>query len=98
MEVIPILRFIKFFPAILLISCNLNEKKYRLYYSNGDIRVKGSYINDMANGFWKSYYPNGKLKTIGEYCQDSLVGRWIWYYEDGTIMKDTTYLEPKIYD
>jgi antitoxin component YwqK of YwqJK toxin-antitoxin module len=98
MEMIPILKFIKFLLILFLFSCNGNEREHKLYYSNDDIRVSGTYVDDEAHGFWEGYYPNGQLKSAGEYYNGELVGHWMWYYEDGSIIKDSTYNYPKSYE
>ena len=98
MEMIPILKFIKFLLILFLFSCNGNEREYKLYYPNGDIRVSGTYVDDKAHGFWEGYYPNGQLKSAGEYYNGELVGHWMWYYEDGSIIKDSTYNYPSYYE
>ena len=92
MEMIPILKYISLLLILFLFSCGLNEREYKLFYPNGDIRVSGTYINDKAYGIWEGYYPNGQLKSVGEYYNGELVGYWAWYYEDGSIIKDSTYI------
>ena len=91
MEMIPILKFIKLLLFLFLLSCGSSERKYKLYYPNGNIRVSGMYLDDKAHGFWEGYYPNGQLKSAGDYYNGELVGHWVWYYEDGSIVKDSTY-------
>ena len=91
MGMISIQTFIKHLLFLLLFSCHTNEREYKVYYPNGDIRVSGTYINDKAHGFWEGYYPNGQLKSAGEYFKGELIGHWRWYYEDGSILKDSTY-------
>ena len=98
MEIIPILKYINLLLILFLVSCNSNEREYKLFYTNGDIRVSGTYVDDKAHGFWEGYYPNGQLKSAGEYCNGKLVGHWVWYYEDGSIVKDSTYIHPKSYE
>ena len=88
MEMIPILKFIKFLLILLLFSCNTEEREYKLYYPNGDIRVSGIYVDGNAHGLWEGYYPNRQLKSAGEYYKGELVGDWVWYYEDGSNVKD----------
>ena len=98
MEMIPILKYINLLLILLLFSCNSNEREYKLFYPNGDIRVSGTYVDDKAHGFWEGYYPNGQLKSAGEYYNGELAGHWVWYYEDGSIVKDSTYTYPKSYE
>ncbi len=98
MEMIPILKFIKFLSFLFLFSCGSNEREHKLYYPNGDIRVSGTYVDDKSHGFWEGYYPNGQLKSTGDYYKGELVGHWVWYYEDGSIVKDSTYNYPNSYE
>lgn len=95
---IPILKYINLLLFLFFFSCSSNERKYKLFYPNGDIRVSGTYVDNKAHGFWEGYYPNGQLRSVGEYYNGKLVGHWVWYYEDGSIIRDSTYTNQKFYE
>jgi antitoxin component YwqK of YwqJK toxin-antitoxin module len=40
---------------------NLKTGYWELYYSNGNLRRKGNYINGKEDGYWESYWSNGKI-------------------------------------
>jgi antitoxin component YwqK of YwqJK toxin-antitoxin module len=40
---------------------NLKTGNWEYYYSNGNIRKKGNYLNGLEEGYWESYWSNGKL-------------------------------------
>lgn len=72
-----------------------NNKKgeYISYYSNGRIKEKGNYTNNVADGIWYCYSETGCLKEKREdiyYNGNRLVNLYIHYNEDMSI--DTTKL------
>lgn len=78
----------------LVILANLtfsNIKKYVDYYDNGQIEVKGKYVNGKREGERLAYYDNGKIKTKGKYVNGIREGEWLYYDENGQIEVKATY-------
>jgi antitoxin component YwqK of YwqJK toxin-antitoxin module len=64
---------------------------WEIYYDNGKLLYKGTYINGLRHGLWIWYYTNGKLSYKGNYIQGKLDGLVEWYNLDGTINEITFY-------
>lgn len=45
------------------------EGEYILYYDNGNIKEKGSYLNNVKNGLWTEYYTNGNIKSTIDFIE-----------------------------
>ena len=52
------------------------------YYYKGNIKYKGSYVNDCKDGDWEEYYDNGNIKSKGKYDINYRDGIWEEYYEN----------------
>lgn len=65
---------------------------WELYWSNGNIRSKGYYINDKRYGYWEYYYYNGQLMYKGNFVNDNRHGYWKVYYNNGEIPSQKYYL------
>ena len=46
------------------------EGLYTAYYSNGNIKMKGVFVNNVYQGFWEFYYENGNKKSEGNYLNN----------------------------
>ena len=78
------------------IGYNINSnKKYELkegkgyfheYYSNGNLKFEGNYLNGQRNGKGKEYYKNGRVKFYGEYIDGRRHGSGIKYHYNGDLM------------
>jgi antitoxin component YwqK of YwqJK toxin-antitoxin module len=53
------------------------------YWNNGQLKFKGSYINDNEDGMWEEYWENGKLGSKGTYKNGKQDGIWEEYFSDG---------------
>ncbi len=61
------------------------EGTYLAYYASGQLKEKGQYSQNVANGFWEYYYENGNPKMKGELKSGSNWGHWQYYFEDGSL-------------
>ena len=50
------------------------------YYDNGDLSVKGGYINGEMDGYWEFYWENGKISSKGSFINGDRDGIWESYY------------------
>ena len=70
-----------------------NKKRFRDYYSNGQIKVEGEYDyidteydnNTIFDGECISYYENGNIKEKRKLQNGYLNGEYISYYENGLV-------------
>lgn len=76
----------------------LNNKNglWIYYYSNGEIKRKGSYLNNKKTGNWEFYYKNKNLEQKGSYLYGNPQGKWTWLYENKQIRREEEYLRGKI--
>lgn len=61
-------------------------------YEDGEINVKGQYINDLQYGSWISYYPGGVLKDSVFYQLGGRQGGYISRHENGSLHQEGAYL------
>jgi hypothetical protein len=59
------------------------EGYWEEYRSNGNLWVKGSYVNGKEDGYWEVYYDNGRLMSKGNYKDGDREGYWEYYYDNG---------------
>jgi antitoxin component YwqK of YwqJK toxin-antitoxin module len=55
------------------------------YWSNGQLRYKGNYINGKEDGYWEVYHSNGQLRYKGNYINGIKDGLWIENWDDKQI-------------
>lgn len=60
------------------------EGEYIKYFQNGEVKIKGYYIENEPKGKWDYYYENGNLKMSGE-RENADEGIWEYFHENGTI-------------
>lgn len=75
------------------------------YYSNGNVKISGSYLNDLAEGVRREYTIDGKISDgylmhqgviIGHGIIDESgkkQGKWIHYYDNGSIESEGSYVD-----
>jgi antitoxin component YwqK of YwqJK toxin-antitoxin module len=56
------------------------------YYSNGNLRRKGNYLNGKRDGYWEEYWFNGNLSSKGNYKNNKSHGYWDFYHFNGDLM------------
>src|SRR3712207_2573006 len=61
------------------------EGLYTSYYTNGQVKTKGYYKNNLPNDVWEYYYENGKLKMTGPLVDNIPNGYWKYYHENGNL-------------
>src|SRR5687768_12775428 len=66
-------------------SPTMLDSLYILYYQNGKVKSKGSFVKNKAEGKWEYYYENGNLKSKGELKGGENNGLWTYYYENGNL-------------
>ncbi len=66
---------------------------YEAYFTDGTLKVKGSYEKNIPHGEWKYYYENGNLKMRGPLQNGVNAGLWEYFYENGNLQ-----MQGQIYD
>ncbi len=63
----------------------------RDYYRNGDVQMKGKYLDGMKDGIFL-YYTNRKTySSAGRYAKEDVVGKWEDYHWNGVLEKEVYY-------
>ncbi len=83
----------------ILLYKNLIDERYsnfksENYFSNGQIKRSGNYLNGERQGLWIEYYQNENIKCKGEYDQFKKVKIWEYFYDNGQIKERKNYDEP----
>ncbi|MEO7871470.1 MAG: rhomboid family intramembrane serine protease [Bacteroidia bacterium] len=66
------------------------------YYRNGQIQMKGYYLNDLKNDIFRYYYPNGNYESMGKYTFDEPTGKWKNYYMNGALKEELLYTDERV--
>lgn len=74
-------------------SMDMKDGFWEVYYSDGTLRMKGTYLNGEQDGFWEYYYEDGTPDMIGSYIDGVQDGFWEYFYEDGTLEMRGNYLD-----
>ena len=69
---------------------------WEFFYENGQIRMKGKYIDNKNNGHWVHYYDNGKVKLDLYYISGMLEGILTAYDDKGNIIEQAEYAENRM--
>jgi len=81
---------------LLVNGANAQTQDTITYYSNGDLRSKGTVNeNGQKTGKWYSYHPDNKLYSIRDYLNDTIVGD-CFYYNNGEVYRVDSYLNGKV--
>ena len=62
-----------------------------MYYSNGNIKYKGDFINDKKDGIGHFIYEDGKY-YIGQWSNNLRNGKGTLYYPNGKIEKEGNFI------
>jgi len=65
---------------------------WKEFYINGQLRVKGNYVDGKKEGYWEEYDSKGNIKSVGFYKHNKKEGQWRYYYYNyGTKIKTVDY-------
>jgi antitoxin component YwqK of YwqJK toxin-antitoxin module len=92
-------------PEVLMSGDEGNEEgSYERFYVNGQVELKGSYLDGYRNNLWQKFYPDGELEYTGYYKNGRKIRTWFYYYpthkteaievfdESGDFLSRTTFL------
>jgi uncharacterized protein len=83
---------------LFAISCGKSIIPHYEYYSNGNVKLHGYFINKKKDSIWTKYYESGKIEAIASYKEGILVGPAKGYYENGSIKTIATYKNNELSD
>lgn len=61
------------------------------YYPNGNIKVKGTYKNNLRHGEWQYFHKNGQIWSKGTFYEGKSNGIFNIYEEDGKLFMQSSY-------
>lgn len=83
------LRKIKLYMATRYFICEKECNGFQVdYYSNGNLRMSGTFENGISIGLLKEYYQNGKIKATYFYKKNAQLKKLVKYDENGNIITD----------
>ena len=65
--------------------------KWKIYYTTGELKAEGEYLNGYKDGKWKYYFLTGELEQEGIYKKNLVSGEWIWYFKNGSVKRQEYY-------
>ena len=69
----------------------LKSGSYEAWYSNGESKTIGEYLNDDSTGFWIKRYESGQKEFEKNYKNGKKYGLWTKWYENGIKGGEETY-------
>lgn len=76
-------------------ALNRRQGIWKEYYSDGNLRSEGAYLDDLKVELWKYYFQKGTMEQTGKYLAGKPVGIWRWFYEDGVLRREESYRNGK---
>jgi len=70
----------------------LYQKNWEFYFVNGEVKLKGEFVNSKKQGTWMYFYKTGKKKQVGKFKNGKASGSWYWYFKNGVIHREESYL------
>ncbi|HLP12002.1 MAG TPA: toxin-antitoxin system YwqK family antitoxin [Flavobacteriales bacterium] len=64
---------------------------WKIYYTTGELKEEGEYLDGVKEGEWKYYYRNGAIEQKGKYVKGKIHGPWYWFYTNGKKHREETY-------
>lgn len=65
------------------------QGKWKEFYSSGELRAEGEYLDGRKLGDWVFYHQNGKIEQKGKFLKGAKPsGTWVWYYEKGSLLRE----------
>jgi antitoxin component YwqK of YwqJK toxin-antitoxin module len=69
---------------------------WKEFYTAGELKSEGNYIDSKQEGTWKFYFENQKIEVKGSYKNGKKVGRWYWYYPNGELLQEENWSNGKL--
>ena len=69
---------------------------WKEFYTTGELKSEGYYIDSKQDGVWKFYFENQKIEVEGKYRNGKKEGTWYWYYANGAILQEENWSGGKL--
>jgi rhomboid protease GluP len=69
----------------------------RDYYRNGNVQMKGSYVDNLKDGVFLYYSDHNTYASAGRYEREESVGKWESFHWNGKLKSETYYYPDKIF-
>lgn len=63
----------------------------RDYYRNGDVQMKGKYLDGMKDGVFLYYTKHKTYSSAGRYAKEDPIGKWEEYHWNGRLQSEVYY-------
>ena len=70
----------------------MKQGLWKKTYDNGNIRYKGNFIDDKADGIFYYYYKSGELKLEKEFFHSGSAAATYVYYKNGNLKASGLYV------
>ena len=67
------------------------QGSWKMYYSTGELKAEGEYLEGYKNGKWRYYFLTGELEQEGSYKKNMVSGAWTWYFKNGAVKREEYY-------
>jgi len=74
-----------------------SQGEWTFYGDNGDLKSKGSFVDDERNGRWEWYYGDGSLKEYSHYSAGNLNGETKTYSDNGKLRLHVFYKNDSVH-
>jgi len=61
------------------------------FYPSGEVRAKGSYLDNQKSGSWTYFLSGGGVEQKGRFERGRFMGMWNWYYPNGNKWREESY-------
>ena len=69
---------------------------WKFYHENGQLKIKGLYVDGKEDGHWVQFYDNGQVKLDLYYKMGKLEGLLTAYDEEGKILEQAEFADNKM--
>ena len=77
-------------------TLGIKDGVWKQYFTDGNLKLKATYINDKLEGLMLIYYLNGLPDISGMYKNNFKDGMWIYFNEQGGIIKKETFVKGQL--
>jgi antitoxin component YwqK of YwqJK toxin-antitoxin module len=75
----------------------LKDGKWQAFYSNGQLKYEGNFVQGNPDGEHTFYYSNGQVKEINYYTMGISEKNWKKFDENGILLLTVTYKDNREY-
>ena len=76
----------------LNVGTGLKDGEFRMYWPNGERKVRCMFVDGQLDGAYKEYYPSGEAWLLITYSVGIRAGTYRQWYENGQLEIETHYM------